>query len=186
MRGRVRVRGGGEGRRHRAGMRCMLLPLAVASLLAACGYRPLGAISPPSTRRQVSVEAIANETMRPGIHAMVSAAVLRQLQLQGVGGSAGPGPPDLVLSGSVTGYDNIPVAFDSQDIGKRFRIRVTLLATLVRRGDGSVRLKESVEGEAFYTAGAGAAGARNAEDEAAVVAARNVASKLVARLLEEW
>jgi len=164
----------------------MLLLLAVASLLAACGYRPLGASGPPSTGPQVSVEAIANETMSPGLHAMVSAALLRQLRLQGVGGAAGPGPPDLVLSGSVTGYENLPVTFDAQDIGKRFRVRVTLLATLVNRSDGKVRLKESVVGEAFYTVATDAAGTRNAQDEAARYAARDVASKLVARLLEEW
>jgi hypothetical protein len=160
--------------------------LAVASVLAACGYRPLRTNSPPSDGRRVSVEAITNDTMRPGIHAMVSAALLRQLRLGGVGGSAVPGPPDLVLSGSVTGYENDAIAFDSQDIGKRFRVRVTLLATLASRSDGTVRLKEVVAGEAFYTAGVGAVGARNAEDEAAGVAARDVASKLVARLLEEW
>ena len=146
----------------------------------------LGTSGPPSKGHQVSVEAITNETMRPGIHAMVSAALLRQLRLQGVGGVTGPGPPDLVLSGSVTTYDNDAIAFDSQDIGKRFRVRMTLLATLVGRNDGKVRLKEAVVGEAFYTAGVGAVGARNAEDEAASVAARDVASKLVARLLEEW
>jgi len=41
-------------------------------------------------------------------------------------------------------------------------------------------------GEAFYTAGVGAVSARNAEDEALQFAAQDVASKLVARLLEEW
>jgi len=177
---------GWDGQQGRERMRRTLLLLAIAGLLAACGYRPLGTSSPPSNGGRVSVEAITNETMRPGIHAMVSAALLRQLRLQGVEGSAGPGPPDLVLSGSVTAYENDAIAFDSQDIGKRFRVRVTLLATLVNRGDGTVRLKETVAGEAFYTAGVGAVGARNAEDEAAGIAARDVASKLVARLLEEW
>jgi len=85
----------------------------------------------------------------------------------------------------VTGYQNEAIAFDRQDIGRRFRVRVTLLATLTERTQGQVRLKEAVVGEAFYTAGVGAVGARNAEDEALQFAAQDVANKLVARLLEE-
>jgi len=139
-----------------------------------------------SSTRQVYVEAITNETMRPGIQGVVGAAILRQLRLHGVLRSPETGPPDLILSGGVTGYQNEAIAFDRQDIGRRFRVRVTLLATLIGRADGKVRLKETVVGEAFYTAGVGAVAVGNSEDEALQFAAQDVANKLVARLLEEW
>ena len=169
-----------------AGVRSLLAAIVAGIAAVACGYQPVGLSGPPSTARQLSVEAITNETMRPGIQALVSAAILRQLRLHGVLSSSEPGPSALVLSGGVTGYLNEAVAFDRQDIGRRFRVRVTLLATVTGRTDGKIRLKEHVVGEAFYTAGVGAVGARNAEDEAAQFAARDVATKLVARLLEEW
>jgi len=160
--------------------------IATAIVAAACGYQPIGMSGPPASARQVYVEAITNETMRPGIQGVVSAAILRQLRLHGVLRSPETGPPDLILSGGVTGYQNEPIAFDRQDIGRRFRVRVTLAASVVGRSDGKVRLKEAVVGEAFYTAGIGAVAARSAEDEALQFAAQDVANKLVARLLEEW
>jgi hypothetical protein len=156
-------------------------------LLAGCGYQPLGG-GPPSSGQQVYVEAITNGTLRPGIQAVVGAALLRQLRLAGVLRAPETGPPDVILSGAVTAYANDAIAFDriQQDVGRRFRVRVTLLATVAARRDGAVRLREAVTGEAFYTAGAGAISTRNAEDEALQRAAQDLASKLVTRLLEEW
>ncbi len=168
---------------HRRIVRWVAL-CGAAALLAACGYQPLGATGAAPARR-LSVETITNETMRPGIQGIVSAALLRQLRFRGVLRSPEAGPPDLVLSGGVTGYQNDAVAFDAQDIGRRFRVRVIVQATLVGRADGKVVLSEAVVGEAFYTAGVGAVSARNAEDEALQFAAQDAASKLVARLLEE-
>jgi hypothetical protein len=167
-------------------VRLVLVGVVLAIVAVACGYQPVGMSGPPSPERQISVEAITNETMHPGIQGIVSAAILRQLRIQGVLRSAEAGPPALILSGGVTGYQNEAIAFDRQDIGRRFRVRVTLLATLTGRADGQVRLREAIVGEAFYTAGVGAVSARNAEDEALHFAAQDVASKLVARLLEEW
>jgi hypothetical protein len=167
-------------------VRGLLLGLAVGAVLVACGYRPLGTNGAPVSGRQVSVGAIANETMRPGVQGIVAAALLRQLRLHGVLRTPDTGAPDLMLSGGVTAYANEPIAFDRQDIGRRFRVRVTLFSTLVGRADGKVRFSEAITGEAFYTAGVGAVSARNAEDEALQIAAQDLASKLVGRLLEEW
>jgi len=163
-----------------------LLGLAVGVVLVACGYQPLGTNGPPASGGQVSVGAITNETMRPGVQGIVAAALLRQLRLHGVLRTPDVSAPDLILSGGVTAYLNEPIAFDRQDIGRRFRVRVTLLSTLVARADGKVRFSEAITGEAYYTAGVGAVSALNAEDAALQIAAKDLASKLVARLLEEW
>jgi hypothetical protein len=167
-------------------VRGLLLGAAAATLAVGCGYQPLGASDPTRGGLRVAIEPITNETFRPGIQGAVAGALLRQLRLWGILRSPEAGPPDLILSGSVTAYQNEPIAFDTQDIGQRFRVRVTVSATLVGRTDGKVRLREPVVGEAFYTAGTGAAGARIAEDDALQRAAQDVASKLVARLMEEW
>jgi hypothetical protein len=163
-----------------------VLACAVAGLLVACGYRPLGTSEPQSVGRRVQVEAITNNTFRPGIEGVVSAALLRQLRLHHIQPSPEMGPPDLILSGGVTAYQNEPIAFDRQDVGRRFRVRVALTTTLTERLDGKVLLSEAIVGEAFYTAGVGAVAARNAEDEALRFAAQDLATKVVARLLEEW
>ena len=175
----VRTWGGGVGP-------LLLAGLVAATLAAACGYHPVGVGGPAPAGRQVAVEAITNETMRPGIQGIVGAAVLRQLRLHGVLGPSETGPPTLILSGGVTGYQSEAIAFDRQDIGRRYRVRVTLVATLTERTDGKVRLREAIVGEAFYTTGVGAVSVSNSEAEALRFAADDVASKLVARLLEEW
>lgn len=170
-----------------ASVRLVLVGVVTASVAVGCGYQPIGMSGAPSTARQVAVEAITNETMRPGIQGLVGAAILRQLRLHGVLRSAATGPPDLILSGGVTAYQNEAIAFDRvEDVGRRFRVRVTLLATLVGRTDGKVRLKEAFVGEAFYTTGVGAVSVSNSESEALNFAAQDLANKLAARLLEEW
>lgn len=168
--------------------RSLLAGLVAAAVVAGCGYHPVGMTNPDAATRRIAVEAITNETMRPGIQGIVGAAVLRQLRLHGVLGSAESGPPTLILSGGVTTYQNEAIAFNwpLQDTGRRFRVRVTLLATVTGRADGKVHFKEAVVGEAFYTAGAGAVSVSNSEAEALNFAAQDVANKLVARLLEEW
>lgn len=177
----------GSGRVARRGgsVRVLLAGAAAAIVAVGCGYQPVGLSGPSSAGPRIAVEAITNETMRPGIQGIVGAAVLRQLRFHGVLGSSEAGPPTLILSGGVTGYQNEAIAFDRQDIGRRYRVRVTLLSTLTDRTDGTVRLKEAIVGEAYYTTGVGAVSVSNSEAEALNVAAQDVANKLVARLLEE-
>jgi hypothetical protein len=166
--------------------RVLLAGLVAVTVAVGCGYHPVGMSSPASATRHVAVEAITNETMRPGIQGIVGAAVLRQLRLHGVLGSSAAGPPTHILSGGVTSYQNEAIAFDRQDIGRRYRVRVTLLATLTDRTDGKIHLKEAIVGEAYYTTGVGAVSVSNSEAEALNFAAQDVASRLAARLLEEW
>jgi|WetSurMetagenome_2_1015567.scaffolds.fasta_scaffold07371_2 hypothetical protein len=167
-------------------VQCLLLGAAAAAFAVGCGYQPLGVTGSAEGGLRVAVEPITNQTFRPGVQGAVAGALLRELRLRGILRSPEAGPPDVILSGSVTAYLNEAIAFNVQDIGRRFRVRITVLATLVGRTDGKVRLKEAVVGEAFYTAGTTAAGTRAAEDEAVQGAAQDAASKLVARLLEEW
>ena len=53
-----------------------LLAGLVVTVAVGCGYHPVGMGSPASATRRVAVEAITNETMRPGIQGIVGAAVL--------------------------------------------------------------------------------------------------------------
>ena len=162
-----------------------LLLVALVGLLPGCGYQPLGAGGRPERVPVLQVAAIANDTFKPGIQGTVSAAILRQLRLEGRFRPPQDQPPDLVLAGSVTGYQNDAIAFDSQDVGRRFRVRITLSATLTGQPRGEVRFKEEVVGESFYTTGSGVVNTRAAEDDAALRAAQDLARRLLTRLTEE-
>ncbi len=164
--------------------RCLGLVI-VAALLGACGYRPLEGGAGPQGVQQLHVAGITNDTFNPGIQATVGAAIVRQLRFNTRIRLADEATADLVLTGRVTSYQSDAIAFNAQDIGQRYRIRVVLLATLAGRNGSAVRLTQEVSGEAYYTTGSTAADTRAAEQEATQRAARDLAQHLVALLVEE-
>jgi hypothetical protein len=163
--------------------RPLLLALLAVLCLTGCGYRPPGALA-PSRMQRLHVAAFANNTFRPGINAVVAGAVLRRLQLDHRLAVVDEAGADAVLAATVRQYENEAVAFEEAEIGRRFRVRLFVAATLVDRRGGPT-MRQEVVGEAFYTAGGGVTGARAAEEDAARRAARDVADRLVTLLIYE-
>jgi hypothetical protein len=166
-------------------MRCWIGCLALLTVLQACGYRPLDGGGGPKGVQRLHVAGIANDTFNPGIQAAVGAAIIRQLRFNTRIHVVDETSADLVLTGRVTSYQNDAIAFNVQDIGRRYRVRITLQASLVGRSGGAVRLTQDVGGEAYYTTGASAADTRAAEQEAMQRAAQDLARQLVSLLVEE-
>jgi hypothetical protein len=158
---------------------------ACALILVGCGYRPLGTERLPDGIRRVHLASIANGTYRPGIEGQLGAAILRRLQFATQVQVVPEPSAEAVLGGRIATYQNLPIAFQQTDIGQRFLVRLTLQMTLTDRQKGKVLLKEDVVGEAYYTAGAGAAATRAAEEEAAQRAVQDLAARAVDRLLED-
>jgi len=114
----------------------------------------------------------------------VGAAIIRRLQQDSRVRLSAPEAADAVLAGTLTAYENEPVAFERFDVGRRFRVRLMLLLRLTGPGGEKVLLKEEIVGEAFYTAGNDVVATRSAEEEATQRAAQDLAVRAVARLLE--
>jgi hypothetical protein len=155
------------------------------TVLQACGYRPLEGGGGPQGVQRLHVAGITNDTFNPGIQAAVGAAIIRQLRFNTRIQVVDETSADLILAGRVTAYQNDAIAFNVQDIGRRYRVRITLQASLVGRGGGGARLTQEVGGEAYYTTGSSAADTRAAEQEATQRAAQDLARQLVALLVEE-
>src|SRR5574341_510003 len=167
-----------------------LVPLLLLSVLwgiplFGCGYWPLGAGSPPRGIQKLHVAALTNGTFKPGVQGIVGAAILRRLQFDGRVSLVSESAADSVLAGTVTTYQNDPIAFEQADIGRRFRVRLTLLLTLTDRRGGAAMLKEEIAGEAYCTAGTGVVATRAAEDEAMQRAAQDLAVRVVARIMDD-
>ncbi len=164
-----------------------LAPALVCLLLlaAGCGYRPYEAGDFPPGIQRLHVAPLANGTFKPGLQGLVGAAILRQLQQDGRVRLVSPDAADAILAGTLTVYQNLPFAFDRNDIGQRFRVRLTLAFTLTERGGEKVLLKGEIAGEAFYTTGGDVVATRSAEEEAAQRAAQDLATLVVARLMED-
>lgn len=169
-------------------MRLLLLTAGYSLAFVGCGYQPYGVgAGPGGLPREIQrlhLAALTNDTFRPGLQGLVSAAILRRLQQGGRVQLAPPEAADAVLAGSLTAYQNDPIAFERADIGRRFRVRVILALRLTVRGGDKVLLKEDLVGEAFYTAGAGVVATRAAEEEATARAAQDLAARVVSRLME--
>jgi hypothetical protein len=149
-----------------------LVCLVLLGVLQACGYHPLEGGGPQNVQ-QLHVAGIANDTFNPGVQAAVSAAIVRQLRFNTRIRLTDEASADLILSGRVIAYQNDAIAFNVQDIGRRYRVRLNLLATLAGRSGGPVRLTQEVGGEAYYTTGSSAADTRAAEQEATQRAAQD-------------
>jgi outer membrane lipopolysaccharide assembly protein LptE/RlpB len=160
------------------GLLCLLL------LAAGCGYHPLGAGSLPPEMHHLYVAPLTNGTFRPGLQGLVGAAILRRLRQDSRIHLVNQEVADAVLAGDLTTYENLPIAFDSSDVGRRFRVRVTFAMQLKERNGEKMLLKEEISGEAFYTTGSDVVGTRSAEDEAAQRAAQELAARVMMRLIE--
>ena len=162
----------------------LVLPVILLLWITGCGYQPHGLGSLPAEIQRVHLAALKNGTLRPGLQGIVGTAILRRLQQDGRIRAAPQEAADAVLEGTISAYENIPLAFEQGDIGRRFRVRLVLTMQLTGRNGEKVLLKEEVFGEAYYTAGTGVVATRAAEEEASFRAAQDLASRVVTRLLE--
>lgn len=161
------------------------LGLALWVLAAAgCGYAPLTAESLPPDLRRVHVAPVKNETFRPGLEGAVTAALLRQFRLDGRVQLVSQEAAQSDLDGRITAYENLPISFTPYDVGRRYRVRVWLLFQLRAHAKAQALLEEQVAGEAYYLTGADVVSTRTAEEEAAQRAVRDLASRVVARILD--
>lgn len=170
--------------RRAPGFARLLLVTAGCWLSAAgCGYQPYGTGSLPPEVQRLYLAPLSNGTLKPGVQGLVGAAILRRLQ----GGRvhlATQEAADAVLGGTLTAYENLPVAFTQTDVGRRFRVRIWLAMQLTDRGGGKVLLAEDIYGEAYYTTGATVTATNSAQDVATQRAAEDLAARVVTRLIE--
>ena len=166
-------------------MRCGLALLLLALLFPGCGYQPLQGGGGPQGPQKLHVAGITNDTLNPWVQAAVSSAIVRQIRFNTRIRMTDEPLADVILAGRVLSYQNEPITFSLQDIGRRYRVRVLLLVTLTGRGTGVVRLKQEITGEAFYNTGSTASDTRAAEQEATQRAAQDASRQLVALLVEE-
>jgi hypothetical protein len=164
---------------------CSLRGLVCLLLLAAgCGYQPLGSGGGPADIQRMYLAPLTNNTFRPGLQGLVGAAILRRLQQDGRVQLVSQETAEAVLAGNLTAYENLPIAVDPQDVGRRFLVRLIFAMQLKERAGEKVLLKEEITGEAFYTTGSDIVGTRSAEEEAAQRAAQDLAARVVTRLIE--
>ena len=138
----------------------------------------------PRGIQRIHLVPLSNQTFRPGLQGLVGAAILRRLLQDGRVRVASEEASDAVMGGALPAYENLPIAFDTNDVGRRFRVRLIFAMQVTERGGEKVLLKEEIAGEAFYMTGSDVVGTRSAEEEAAQRAAQDLAARVVTRLMD--
>lgn len=154
---------------------------------AACGYGLVGRTStlPPSIRviRFVTLE---NRTSRVGVEQRLSREIARELASRGrFSVRSTPDRADAELTGSVTGFDLYPVAFDELGRALQYQVGITAQVRLTTTPDQKILWENpSYTFRENYTFSGSAASYVDRENEAVDRVSERFAESLVSSLLE--
>ena len=155
--------------------------------LAGCGYALVGRGSNvPEDVREVYLQPFENRTQRTQVEQFLTRALADELvtrqRFAVVGGTEGA---DAVISGSVVGFDAIPVTFDPSGRATEYEIAIT--AQIAFKRTGSEEVLWSTDRYTFresYPINPSDADYFDREDEAIEDASRRMAETVVSDLLE--
>lgn len=156
----------------------------LAALVGACGYRGQAAL--PSDMNRIHLAVGNTGAFRAGLEAAFTQALTQRIL--SVGGQVVKEETlaDATIQANISALERNPVAFDSTDLARRFRMVVVLDLTVLQR-KGKVELaKEKVQGQAYYSVpdGVGVTGTEAAENDAIRRALRDLADRVVTRVAE--
>jgi outer membrane lipopolysaccharide assembly protein LptE/RlpB len=155
--------------------------------LSGCGYALVGRGSNvPEDVREVYLQPFENRTQRTQVEQFLTRALADELvtrqRFAVVGGTEGA---DAVISGSVVGFDAIPVTFDPTGRATEYEIAIT--AQIAFKRTGSEEVLWSTDRYTFresYPINPADADYFDREDEAIEDASRRMAETVVSDLLE--
>lgn len=163
--------------------------LVLLTGLTACGYHAPGEGSSwrGGAGKTVYVELFANRTVEPYLDTTVTGAVLRQLSRSRLFELVEDREKaDLLLSGNVTGFSDESVAYNSRDEITVYRARLTAEAVLVRRSDGAVLWRGTLQRSEDHPSLVDKSLQQEGQSLAGEVAAQRLAEDLMARLLDDF
>ncbi len=116
----------------------VLLALGVA-LLGGCGYRVAGTgTNVPETARTVSIELFRNSSRERGLEVELQQAIEQEFRRRGTLAVVDEGAGDLVLTGAIRRFWNVPVAFSGTLDAVEFQSNLLVSLKLVERATGRV------------------------------------------------
>ena len=166
-------------------MRAFLLPstLCLALLWTGCAGYHLG---PTQGRRaggqSVQVNPFFNKTMEPRLSEPVTTSLRRQLQNDGTFVLNTDQTGDVIVEGTILGFDRKAVAFQSKDTrtAREYQITITAQVTARERSSGRTLVDRKVDGHASMWIGEDLVSAeRQTVPLVAEDLARNITSLLV-------
>jgi hypothetical protein len=125
-----------------------LVPLVLLAL-AGCGYQLAGTgTSVPAGARTISIHSFHNHTRENGLEVHLRRALEDEFRRHGGLRVVSGGDADLVLSGDIRRFANLPVAFSATDEAVQYQGVITIGLRLVERASGHVLFENKLLQEA--------------------------------------
>jgi hypothetical protein len=124
----------------------------VCVLVGGCGYRHVGYSEGRllSGGKTVSIALFANKTYRTNIDATLTASLVDEFARRSGGRVVDEAGAELLLSGTIDSYAEVPVSYTSTDVIKEYRASMTVKASLRDKATQQVLWKgEVVETQTF-------------------------------------
>jgi len=167
---------------RRQGERLLALVIMAGAALGACGYT--GQTRLPETLQRIYLVTGVSGISRPGLQTTFTNALTQRILSAGGRIVGEETHADTTITAKITSLENNPVAFDTRDIARRFRVVVTVNLQVIQRKGKAELVKEDVRGEAYYSAPSGITGIQTAEEDAIRRALREVAEQVVTKVVE--
>ena len=154
------------------------LPGVLAVLLAGCAGYHLGAVNGAvAGEKTIEVLPFNNQTLQPRLGDAVTQALRERLQTDGTYHLSSHGAADVVVTGVITRYQRIGVAYLNTDVTTAQSYRVNVTAHVVARepASGKVLLDKDVTGYTLVTVGTDLA---SAERQALPLLAEDLAQNI--------
>jgi hypothetical protein len=162
-------------------VRWISIALLSLSLAGCAGYKLGPSNGIPAGSRSVQVNPFVNATMEPRLIEPLTEALRRRLQQDGTYRLDTQGDGDLIVTGTITGYDRSELSFQPNDIltVRDYNLRMFAKVTVTERGTGKVILERTVFGRTVIRVGSDQSSAeRQAIPILAADLARNAASAI--------
>lgn len=155
-------------------------------IASSCGYSLVGRTSTlPASIKVVQFETLVNQTSRVGVEQRLSREITRELASRGrFRVQPGASGADAVLTGTVTGFDLYPVAFDELGRAREYQVRITARVALKGADEKVIWENPSYSFQDNYAFVTSAASYVDRENEAIDRVAERFAESLVSNLLE--
>ncbi|MCI0483550.1 MAG: LPS assembly lipoprotein LptE [candidate division NC10 bacterium] len=158
--------------------------LVIGLVGAGCGYH--GQANLPNDLQRIHLTVTNKGASRPGLEAATTQALTQRILSAGGRVVAEETQADAMMQAAIVALENNPVAFDRQDIAQRFRLAVVLNVQVIQRKDKVELANEQVRGEAYYSTPPGITGTEVAQNDAIRRALRDLADKVVTRVVDPF
>lgn len=112
----------------------ILVGLLAFLFQSGCGTRNSSSI--PANVNDVHLPPMENSTREPGLENLLTDQVTQQLLADGRVDLVGKSEAKVVVHGTITGYERIPLAYNDQDIVQQYKVRMEMRIELVDPGSG--------------------------------------------------